>query len=67
MEWNAKLDWAEELYTMLIVLPVPVIVVAALWFIAPRLHRRRMGTTGGTKPSVPQSDSVSEKALGEGT
>ena len=41
MEWNAKLDWAEEVYTMLIVLPVPVILVSILWYIAPLLHRRR--------------------------
>ena len=41
MEWNAKLDWAEEIYTMLIVLPVPVIAVAVLCYLAPWLHRRR--------------------------
>jgi len=44
MEWNAKLDWAEEVYTMLIVLPVPVIVVATLWYLAPWLYRRRVAS-----------------------
>lgn len=42
MEWNAKLDWAEEVYTMLVVLPVPVIAVAVLWYLAPSLYWRRM-------------------------
>lgn len=42
MEWNAKLDWAEEVTTMLVVLPVPVIAVAVLWYLAPSLYRRRM-------------------------
>lgn len=42
MEWNAKLDWAEEVYTMLVVLPVPIIVVGVLWAIAPWLHRRSL-------------------------
>ncbi len=40
MEWNAKLDWAEEVYTLLVVLPVPIVAVAILWSIAPWLHRR---------------------------
>lgn len=42
MQWNAKLDWAEEVYTLLVVLPVPVIAVAVLWSIAPWLHRRSL-------------------------
>lgn len=42
MEWNAKLDWAEEVYTLLVVLPVPIIAVAVLWLIAPWLHRRSL-------------------------
>lgn len=40
MEWNAKLDWAEEVYALLVVLPVPIIAVGVLWSIAPWLHRR---------------------------
>lgn len=42
MDWNAKLDWAEEVYTLLVVLPVPIIVVGVLWSIAPWLHRRSL-------------------------
>ena len=42
MDWNAKLDWAEEVTTMLVVLPVPVILVAVLWYLAPSLYRRRL-------------------------
>ena len=42
MEWNAKLDWAEEVYTLLVVLPVPIIAVGILWSIAPWLHRRSL-------------------------
>jgi hypothetical protein len=42
MDWNAKLDWAEEVTTMLVVLPVPVILVAVFWYLAPSLYRRRM-------------------------
>ena len=42
MDWNAKLDWAEEVTTMLVVLPVPVIGVAVLWYLAPSPYRRRM-------------------------
>ena len=42
MEWNAKLDWAEEVYTLLVVLPVPIIAVGILWSIAPWLYRRSL-------------------------
>jgi len=42
MEWNAKLDWAEEVYTLLVVLPVPIIAVGVLWSIAPWLYRRSL-------------------------
>lgn len=42
MDWNAKLDWAEEVYTLLVVLPVPIIIVGVLWSIAPWLHRRSL-------------------------
>jgi len=42
MEWNAKLDWAEEVYALLVVLPVPIIAVGVLWSIAPWLHRRNL-------------------------
>ena len=42
MEWNPKLDWAEEVYTLVVVLPVPIIVVGILWSIAPWLHRRSL-------------------------
>ena len=42
MDWNAKLDWAEEVTTMLVVLPIPVIIVAVLWYLAPSLYRRKM-------------------------
>jgi hypothetical protein len=42
MDWNAKLDWAEEVYTLLVILPVPIIAVGVLYGIAPWLHRRSL-------------------------
>ena len=42
MDWDAKLDWAEEIYTMLMVLPVPVLLVTGLFFLGPWLHRRSL-------------------------
>lgn len=41
MDWNAQLDWSEEVLTLLMVLPPPLILIAALWLIAPGLYRRR--------------------------
>ncbi len=68
MEWNAKLDWAEELYVMMILLPVPVIVVAGLWFIAPWLQRRRQAATIARRlMPYPDSAEVSGKTAGEKT
>jgi hypothetical protein len=40
MEWNAQLDWAEEVFTMLVVLPPVIVFVALLWHLAPRIHHR---------------------------
>ena len=41
MDWNAQLDWSEEVIAMLVVLPPPLILITVLWLIAPRLYRRR--------------------------
>jgi len=40
MEWNAQLDWAEEVFTLLIVLPAPALLVVLLWYLAPRMRPR---------------------------
>jgi hypothetical protein len=40
MEWNPSLDWGEEVYTLLVVLPVPILFVALLWYLAPRIKSR---------------------------
>lgn len=64
MPWNAKLDWAEEVYTMLIVLPVPVIAVGILWYIAPLLHRRRIRAGQQAAQDVA---AISENTVGERT
>jgi hypothetical protein len=55
VEWNAKLDWAEEIYTMFVLLPVRVIAVAVLWSIAPGLQRRRERAmhAGASVPCTP--------------
>jgi hypothetical protein len=37
MEWNAQLDWAEEVFALMVVLPPVLLAVALLWWIAPRL------------------------------
>ncbi len=65
MDWNAKLDWAEEVYTMLIVLPVPVIAVALLAWFAPALYRRRM--LSRTAAPASGHDAPSEKTVAERT
>ena len=66
MPWDAKLDWAEEVYTLLVVLPVPVVVVAALACLAPWLHRRSLERARrGHRPIAPQA--VSEIPAGERT
>lgn len=62
MEWNPKLDWAEEVYTMLIVLPLPVVVVGVLWYIAPWLHRKHLARAEAKRDG---GVSVSEKTVGE--
>jgi hypothetical protein len=65
MQWNAKLDWAEEVITMLVVLPVPVIAVAILWYLAPSLYRRRMAAES-TAPQ-PSTAAISGKTAAERT
>jgi len=39
MDWDAHLSWGEEVFAMLVILPVPVLLVALLWYVAPRLQR----------------------------
>ena len=39
MPWDAHLNWSEEVFTMLVVLPVPILLVALLWYLAPRVKR----------------------------
>jgi hypothetical protein len=56
MDWNAKLDWAEEVTAMLVILPVPVIGVAVLWYLAPSLYRRRMAAQKAAQE--PMDDAV---------
>ena len=56
--WDAKLNWAEEIYTMLIVLPVPVLLVTGLFFLAPWLHRRSL-----EKPSISPAESAAETTV----
>jgi hypothetical protein len=63
MDWNAKLDWAEEVYTMLVVLPVPVIGVAVLWYLAPRLYRRRLAARNAAQ--LPAADVVTTVISGK--
>ena len=63
MDWNAKLDWAEEVYTMLVVLPVPVIGVAVLWYLAPWLYRRRLAASDAAQ--VPAADAVTAPISGK--
>lgn len=41
MDWNAQLDWSEEVFAMLVILPPPLILIAILWLVAPRFYRRR--------------------------
>jgi hypothetical protein len=41
MDWDAHLNWSEEIFAMMVVLPLPIIVVAVLWYLAPRLRRGR--------------------------
>jgi hypothetical protein len=41
MQWNAHLDWGEEVFTMLVVLPPPLIAVLLLWYFGPRLGQRK--------------------------
>ena len=41
MNWDAHLNWSEEIFAMLVVLPAPIIFVALLWYFAPRLGRGR--------------------------
>jgi hypothetical protein len=41
MNWDAHLNWSEEIFAMLVVLPAPIIFVALLWYFAPRLRRGR--------------------------
>ena len=66
MEWNAKLDWAEEVTTMLVVLPVPVIAVAILWYLAPSLYRRRIAARNAAQE--PAGDAtISGKTAAERT
>ncbi len=65
MEWNAKLDWAEEVYTMLIVLPVPVMAVALLAWFAPALYRRRKAAQNAAPPS--ERHEISGKTAAERT
>jgi hypothetical protein len=62
VEWDAKLDWAEEVYAMLILLPVPVLAVAVLWLIAPWLHRKHLARAEAKRDG---GVSVSEKTVGE--
>jgi len=40
MAWNAQLDWAEEVFALMVVLPPALLLVAMLWWIAPRLAAR---------------------------
>ena len=63
MDWNAKLDWAEEVYTMLVVLPVPVIGVAVLGLLAPRLYRRRLAARNAAQ--TPAADVVTTAISGK--
>jgi len=41
MPWDAHLDWSEQLYTLMFILPAPIIVVALLWYFAPRIYRKK--------------------------
>jgi hypothetical protein len=65
MVWNAKLDWAEEVYTMLIVLPVPVLAVGLLAWFAPALYRRRLFAQNAAV--APDPDEVSGRTAAERT
>jgi hypothetical protein len=38
--WNAQLDWAEEVFAMLVVLPPVLIFVFLLWYLAPRVGKK---------------------------
>jgi hypothetical protein len=67
VDWNAKLDWAEEVYAMLILLPIPVLAVAVLWFIAPWLHRKHLARAARRSAVHDAGVSVSEKTVGERT
>lgn len=65
MPWNAKLDWAEEVYAMLIVLPVPVLLIGlAAWF-APALYRRKMQAQNAAR--LPDRDAISGNTAVERT
>lgn len=67
MEWNAKLDWAEEVYTLLVVLPVPIVVVGVLWSIAPWLHRRSLQRKRPVEAVPVMELEVSGRTAGERT
>ena len=67
MEWNAKLDWAEEVYTLLMVLPVPILAVSVLWSIAPWLYRRSLRRKQ-TEQAIPAAEiEISGTPAGERT
>ena len=67
MEWNAKLDWAEEVYTLLVVLPVPIVAVGVLWSIAPWLHRRSLQRKQPEHAVPPVEIKISGTPAGERT